>query len=261
MQKRSSLSRGMRPALARNDRKEAFTLIELLVVIAIISLLAAILFPVFSRARDNARRTSCLSNLKQIGLGLMQYVSDYDEVYPTAQYNEGAGNIRWRQMIYPYVKNPQIFKCPSSTGTGEAAVANFPPMPRGYAVNSLFQPVPSWGLIRMSAINNVSTRIYAADQGGSDYRTMFSLWSTTELRDNIYNNGRFRGHLSNWSILFADGHVKAMRPTATGSPINMWGYMSDSPGTCNANAIAQVNCEAVSNNQMTLLRTLEEAWN
>ena len=63
-------------------RRKAFTLIELLVVIAIISILAAILFPVFARARESARRTSCLSNLKQIGLGIMMYVQDYDETYP-----------------------------------------------------------------------------------------------------------------------------------------------------------------------------------
>ena len=66
-------------------RNEGFTLIELLVVIAIIAILASILFPVFARARENARRTSCLSNLKQLGLGAMMYVQDYDESYPLAQ--------------------------------------------------------------------------------------------------------------------------------------------------------------------------------
>lgn len=128
----------------------AFTLIELLVVIAIISILASILFPVFARARENARRTSCLSNLKQIGLGVMQYTQDYDERYPLALWENpstyssagaassyiaqspvdtatpaGAfevspGSTRghlysWMDFIMSYVKSVQIFTCPSKT--------------------------------------------------------------------------------------------------------------------------------------------------
>jgi len=133
----------------RARKRAGFTLIELLVVIAIIAILAAILFPVFARARENARRTSCASNLKQIGLGIMQYVQDYDEHYPLSWYGRvpggptygsyqqtqagtpgayfkicdpstcgsgGAGHfITWMDLIYPYVKSVQIFVCPSST--------------------------------------------------------------------------------------------------------------------------------------------------
>ncbi|MHB8996230.1 MAG: DUF1559 family PulG-like putative transporter [Armatimonadota bacterium] len=90
--------------------KRGFTLIELLVVIAIIAILAAILFPVFAKAREKARQSSCLSNLKQIGLALMQYSQDYDE--RTVTYY-GAPYL-WSEKIMPYVKNVQIFKCPSS---------------------------------------------------------------------------------------------------------------------------------------------------
>lgn len=97
-----------------NKRNAAFTLIELLVVIAIIGLLAAILFPVFARARESARRTSCQSNLKQIAAGLIQYTQDYDEQYPAAgMYNNQALGYGWAGDIYPYVKNSQIFACPS----------------------------------------------------------------------------------------------------------------------------------------------------
>jgi prepilin-type N-terminal cleavage/methylation domain-containing protein len=113
-------------------KRTGFTLIELLVVIAIIAILAAILFPVFARAREKARMTSCLSNLKQIGLGLMMYVQDYDETWPsmrvfppyTTDYNtspwwcrEYYGGIP--TLLQPYVKNHQLFWCSSdSTASG-----------------------------------------------------------------------------------------------------------------------------------------------
>ncbi len=116
-----------------------FTLIELLVVIAIICILAAILFPVFQTARDNARRTTCTSNLKQIGLAMMQYVTDYDETYPLCGQSDNAGGyvsypagykgpaqyywtdigattgnlMTWMDFVYPYVKSLDVFKCPS----------------------------------------------------------------------------------------------------------------------------------------------------
>ncbi len=105
---------------ARNAKK-AFTLIELLVVIAIIAILAAILFPVFARARENARRSSCQSNLKQIALGIKQYTQDYDEKFPYAANVDstsstapaGPGPIGWADGIQPYVKSIQLFQCPS----------------------------------------------------------------------------------------------------------------------------------------------------
>lgn len=97
----------------RSDRRNGFTLIELLVVIAIIALLAAILFPVFARARENARRTSCQSNLKQISLGFIQYVQDYDETYPGASLWDGVVWQGWPLEIQPYLKSDQILQCPS----------------------------------------------------------------------------------------------------------------------------------------------------
>jgi prepilin-type N-terminal cleavage/methylation domain-containing protein len=115
--------------------KRAFTLIELLVVIAIIAILAAILFPVFARARENARRASCMSNLKQIGLGFMMYAQDYDENYPSSFYytdevtdpNWGASGgqnyMFWMQMVYPYVKSNQIFFCPSGNSAQAHAIS------------------------------------------------------------------------------------------------------------------------------------------
>ena len=98
--------------------KKGFTLIELLVVIAIIAILAAILFPVFARAREKARQTSCLSNLKEIALAFKMYVSDYDErTPPGGEWTDASGNepgpAYWQLRIEPYLKNTQILECPS----------------------------------------------------------------------------------------------------------------------------------------------------
>lgn len=102
--------------------RKGFTLIELLVVIAIIAILAAILFPVFARAREKARQSSCLSNVKQLVLGVMMYAQDYDETLPgyhfvgsPTEYNQ------WFEVIEPYVKNEQIFVCPSDSNADMSA--------------------------------------------------------------------------------------------------------------------------------------------
>jgi prepilin-type N-terminal cleavage/methylation domain-containing protein/prepilin-type processing-associated H-X9-DG protein len=127
------------------EARKGFTLIELLVVISIISILSGILFPVFARARENARRVSCMSNVKQMALAFMQYTQDYDERLPTYQRcstQQPAGGIRgwnnsvacpganqaahpWNNQIQPYLKSTQIFNCPSAhygSGTEDAQV-------------------------------------------------------------------------------------------------------------------------------------------
>jgi prepilin-type N-terminal cleavage/methylation domain-containing protein/prepilin-type processing-associated H-X9-DG protein len=98
--------------------RRGFTLIELLVVIAIIAILASILFPVFARAREKARQTSCLSNIKQLTLGLNMYAQDYDEMLPRGAFDVdgswgNADDTSWRVVVLPYVKNVQIYQCPS----------------------------------------------------------------------------------------------------------------------------------------------------
>src|SRR5579871_37943 len=119
--------------MKQSQSRFGFTLIELLVVIAIIAILAAILFPVFAQAREKARTASCLSNTKQLGLGVVMYVQDYDETFPYWSWwysSEVGGCPRsdgaavdagcnqwgsfWFNAIYPYVKNAQVYACPSA---------------------------------------------------------------------------------------------------------------------------------------------------
>ncbi len=124
---------------ARRPAREAFTLIELLVVIAIIAILAAILFPVFAQAREKARQTACLSNSKQIGLGVMQYFTDYDETYPII-YILPNPRKWWGEQIHPYVKNRDVFRCPSDPrqsglGSSTPALMNVPFY--SYAMNGI----------------------------------------------------------------------------------------------------------------------------
>ena len=128
-----------------------FTLIELLVVIAIIAILAAILFPVFARARENARRSSCQSNLKQMGLGVLQYIQDYDEILPGSLqdvpgsappqggYLVGGTYWTWFQLIYPYTKSTQVAICPSSSAP------NATPHRGNYAANGVAMFAPAGG--------------------------------------------------------------------------------------------------------------------
>src|SRR5690242_1981973 len=94
----------------RQPRRAGFTLIELLVVIAIIAILAAILFPVFAQARESARESSCLSNLKQLATAMMMYSQDYDERYPV-----NGNQVYWMDLLQPYVKNSRVFNCPSTS--------------------------------------------------------------------------------------------------------------------------------------------------
>jgi prepilin-type N-terminal cleavage/methylation domain-containing protein/prepilin-type processing-associated H-X9-DG protein len=104
------------------SRGRGFTLIELLVVIAIIAILAAILFPVFAQAREKARQSGCLSNLKQIGTALMMYTQDNDEAYPCNWFGSlwptvpNGRAYKWMDAVFPYVKNEHVFTCPSDSG-------------------------------------------------------------------------------------------------------------------------------------------------
>ena len=103
----------------KSKARIGFTLIELLVVIAIIAILAAILFPVFQKVRENARRASCQSNLKQIGIAFTQYTQDYDEKFPGAAIGGPTNDYEgWASAIYPFVKSTGVYKCPDDSIAG-----------------------------------------------------------------------------------------------------------------------------------------------
>jgi prepilin-type N-terminal cleavage/methylation domain-containing protein/prepilin-type processing-associated H-X9-DG protein len=238
-------------------RNRGFTLIELLVVIAIIAILAAILFPVFARARENARRASCQSNLKQIGLGILQYTQDYDERLPASGYRGLPGaanpNLRynpWQGTIQPYVKSTQVFACPSNTKNTTKVNGENPMtvwgttitggIPISYICNGGVQNqatvAPSGTPINEINDNNGGT---ISGTGGVTLAKLESTSQTILVHENIGTdadpdywdmntrlgvaNIDFTNHLGSTNFLFADGHVKAMKPESTiAGGVNMW---------------------------------------
>jgi prepilin-type N-terminal cleavage/methylation domain-containing protein/prepilin-type processing-associated H-X9-DG protein len=148
--------------------KAAFTLIELLVVIAIIAILAAILFPVFSQARARARSSSCLSNLKQMGLALMQYTQDYDEKFPMIAYRTNPWTP-WPNIVFPYVKNRQVFVCPDDQSDRNMGTL---PFRVSYGYNFYFnRAIPPattmFVTVSQAQVSAPSTTIFMTDSGAN----------------------------------------------------------------------------------------------
>ena len=204
--------------------RSGFTLIELLVVIAIIAILAAILFPAFARARENARRSSCSSNLKQIALGLKQYVQDYDERYP----NMDATADGWALATQPYLKSEQIFQCPSDTlspptGTSlinRASQAGFSDYYSNYNLGGLSEAALDYSTISVLNGEAASGNAKSAAQKNK---------GTTALGG---GSGNPALHLEGSNYAFADGHVKWLRPEKVSNgdvPANCGAGNSSSP--------------------------------
>lgn len=191
-----------------------FTLIELLVVIAIIAILAAILFPVFARARENARRSSCGSNMKQLGLAVMQYSQDYDEMLPSSR--TGIANYATTtdpvdknniyQVLYPYTKNWQIYRCQSANPAGLGPIYD----PNGINDSSYFfnQVIIRQNGFALARIPAVAEKIMLQEND--------KAWGRGYLEPDLVAAGYiywlYPGysdvHFSGGNLLFADGHVK-----------------------------------------------------
>lgn len=212
------------------QKRAAFTLIELLVVIAIIAILAAILFPVFARARENARRASCQSNLKQIGLGMQQYTQDYDERFLTQDLPNGQ---HFGALLQPYLKSKQVFLCPSAAGspilaTGSVSadatidhVWNYPlsattqEFTGSYGMNTnVSQKV---GGLSLAEIKSVATL-------GVFFDSTWPIVTGINPTSNFGSSGDASRHFDGLNICYADGHVKfRKRSAAYGDVLNLPG--------------------------------------
>lgn len=246
-----------------NRKQSAFTLIELLVVIAVIAILAAILFPVFGRIRESARRSACMSNMKQIGLGLMQYSQDYDETLPTnapvsgwfiandlPNYaNSSATNCI--SATQPYIRNWQVFLCPS------AKLADNAPPWDGY--NPIASPNPSSTNYRinavliqrkLSALKNPAALIWLQDTFVSSSHLFMRPAGNNSLpigaSENLVgwneiSSGTYyiTTHFGGGNMLFADGHVKWR--TRDGISAREFGINSDVKGPTTISAPMDTN--------------------
>jgi prepilin-type N-terminal cleavage/methylation domain-containing protein/prepilin-type processing-associated H-X9-DG protein len=202
----------------KRTRRSGFTLIELLVVIAIIAILAAILFPVFAQARERARTTSCLSNCKQIGIGLRMYLDDYDSAYPFSWFSQPQ--YGFDVALYPYVKNTKIFACPSNPQLPELWAGYTGPlkgMIRSYAMNSAVSTDNQKPSIRETSIEAPADTIMMLETTDWNYKHTRPPDHETYItkRDDVCVHVPFTIHQGGSNYVFADTHARWARVEQT----------------------------------------------
>lgn len=209
----------------RCNMKRGFTLIELLVVIAIIAILAAILFPVFMGAREQARQSGCSSNMRQIGTACQMYLEAWNDVLPFNNFDKPYPHTWWERLA-PYLKNTDVLKCPSAKRyVADASGAS--PLVCSYGMNFLVGwPQAFWPQVKdglpLSAIKRSTKTVLIVDKQPVQYWdwAVFPFYNfrtaSTQTPDSRHNGG------SNY--IFVDGHVKWYLPRATEKNPNMWNF-------------------------------------
>ncbi|NLO06015.1 MAG: prepilin-type N-terminal cleavage/methylation domain-containing protein [candidate division WS1 bacterium] len=204
--------------------RRGFTLIELLVVIAIIAILAAILFPVFARAREKARQSSCLSNVRQLSTAILMYVQDYDERFPGHRCCVRSGFGYWYQLIEPYTKNAGIFTCPSdpatSLGYGYNGAGTTADNALGWRYATSSGVAPNQWAPLIGKVRQPSLMIMIADQAGNSTGDMSARTGSYTVAPR-HNEGCNVGHV--------DGHAKWYKASVLMSNLTDWWQPSAHP--------------------------------